>query len=138
MLSRNRQPYIKTQSTEQTKATILENSNTDDISSMIVDTLKLLSKNTENTKQSLKQLEEKFEYLEERQRKLEDQLGRYNTISNIADSDLSNIRNELKMLKRDKEITTTSIASNNTETPIMQGTGFASITPAYLRSLQNR
>ena len=138
MLSRNRQPYIKTQSTEQTKATILENSNTADISSMIVDTLKLLSKNIENTTQSLKQLEERFEYLEERQRKLEDQLGRYNLISNIADSDLSNIRNELKMLKRDKEIPATRTASNNTETPIMQGTGFASITPAYLRSLQNK
>lgn len=138
MLSRNRQPYIKTQSTEQTKASILENSNTADISSMIVDTLKLLSKNIENTTQSLKQLEEKFEYLVERQRKLEDQLGRYNTISNIADSDLSNIRNELKMLKRDKEIPATLTSNNNTETPIMQGTGFAAITPAYLRSLQNK
>jgi len=138
MIGRNRQPYIKPQSSEQTKSTIPENSNSDDISTMIVDTLKLLSKNIENTKQSLKQLEEKFEYMEERQRKLEDQLGRYNTISNIADSDLSNIRNELKMLKRDKESPQPSVTNYNTKDPIMEGTGFASITPAYLRSLQNK
>jgi hypothetical protein len=142
MLSRSRQPYIKTQSPEKIQPTVVENSKTEDVNSMLVDTLKILSKNIESNKQTLALLAEKFEYLEVRQQKLEEQIGRYNAMSNLTDSDLSNIRNELKLLKRDKEkekeIVKPNISVNNLEAPIMQGTGFASITPGYLRSLQNR
>lgn len=138
MLNRNRQPPVNRQSIEKTNTTVSENSNTDEISTMIVDTLKLLSKNIESIKQTIKDLEERLEYVDSRQAKLEDQFGRYNTISSYTDSNLSSIRNELKILKKDKDNPSTAPVSNTIDVPIMQGTGFASITPGYLKSLHNR
>lgn len=138
MLNRNRQPYINKQANENTQPKVLVNSNSDEISAMIVDTLKLLSKNVESIQKAINSLEERFEYLDARQRKLEDQINRYSSISNYTESDLSSLRNELKILKQGKEKPNTPREFNDNEAPIMQGTGFASITPGYLKSLQNR
>lgn len=138
MLNMNRQQYISKHSSEKINIPSPSNTNADEVRTMIVDTLKLLSKNVDGINQSIKAIEEKLEYLDIRQRSVEDQVSRYKTKANVTDSDLSSIRSELDGIRREKRVHPAAIDQELNSTPMMPGTGFASITPEYLKSLQNR
>lgn len=104
---------------------------------MIVDSLKMLSRSIDELKQSLNALEEKVEYIDVRQRKLENDVEKYNTRHRANEADIVGLRSDLETYRKagphpvyESEI--------NLDKPLMPGAGFASVTPGYLRSLHQK
>ncbi|MCX7842812.1 MAG: hypothetical protein N2489_07025 [Clostridia bacterium] len=139
MYMRNRRPYIP--GPEPEKAPIADSvpsaSAEDALRATLVDSLKLLSKTLEELKQSIKLMEQKIEYMDTRQRKLENDMDRLASSSRTAEMDLLNMKNDMDLLRRENARSSCA-AHEHPDRPVMQGTGFASVTPSYLRSLQRR
>lgn len=77
-----------------------ENTDTNDFHTMIVNTLDVLSRNVGEIKQSIKDLSEKFEVLNAKQKQITIETDKWDIKSSMVDSDLAKIKNELETLKR--------------------------------------
>ncbi|MCX8130443.1 MAG: hypothetical protein N3I35_10125 [Clostridia bacterium] len=123
--------------------------------SEVLNTLKMLSSDVSEIKRFMTELDAKLVLLENSQKQFELELGRYSSKLAITDSDLLKIistLNETKQLhevnnqtngkpapltvEAPVEVVNTQVLSSNT--PIMPGAGFASITPEFLRNLQKK
>lgn len=134
-----RRPYINNQFPERTPLPDNSSGSMDQnaVRSMVVDSLKMLSRDLEEIKQSLSELEEKLEYLDSRQRKTENDIDKFNTKFRAYEADLVSLKSELEALPR-KNTSPSHQSSVDMDKPMMTGTGFASVTPNYLRSLQQK
>ncbi|MCX7708230.1 MAG: hypothetical protein N2484_00080 [Clostridia bacterium] len=136
MMRNSRRPYISAPQPEQPSITVsnLSQVNEESLKALIVDSLKALSRNIDELKQSMKEIEDKLDYLDSRQRKIEGDLERSATKSRAAELDLHTLRTELEAYRKGSSYPTYSPESpENMDRPMMPGTGFACVTPNYLR-----
>ncbi len=93
----------------------------------------------EEFRKSMNLLEEKLEYMDMKQKKLENQIEKYVSRLKMLDADIAAIQTELETSKNLRqntgETSQSSVASN---IPIMPGTGFACVTAEYLKNLKER
>ncbi|MFZ5989000.1 MAG: hypothetical protein ACOYWZ_18000 [Bacillota bacterium] len=144
MLSPYRRMYINRQQTENSSTESAENTDLVELKKLVTDTLELITKNVSEIKQSINQLNEKINNIEERQLILENQVDSQDSVRNsTSQTDISSIKTELELLKKEAYNNKhnpapdpRSAPSNNR--PVMPGSGFASITPEFLKNLNKR
>ena len=140
MFVNNRRQYTNRFQTSEITASTLQNMDIDSIKTMIVDSLKMLSKSIDEIALSLKEVEEKLDAHDVRLKRTENQVDKYGSKFTAIDSEFMGIRNEFETLKGYSQNISQDLISNNTysDKPVMLGTGFSNITPEYLRSLQRK
>lgn len=139
MIKNQRRPYIQSSQPEKTSAAASDTSTADEekLKSLIVDSLKALTKNIDDLKQSVKALEERFDHIDITRINFENELERLSANSRTVESDLLNVRNELEIQKREAVNRNYLYNSRiNMDRPMMPGTGFACVTPNYLKNRQ--
>ncbi|HEX2927603.1 MAG TPA: hypothetical protein VHP38_15320 [Ruminiclostridium sp.] len=125
-----------------------ENTIPGDFRLMVANTLKTLSRDNEELKQSISQVIKKIDAIEARQEKLGLDLEKYNIKVNLADSDLKSIKSQVETLKKVKEameirniqeyLPAEKSHVNNGSAPLMPGVGFANITADFLKNIQKK
>lgn len=143
MLINNRRPYMGRPMPERTQdgmsQSIPQNVDADSLKRLLVESLKQLNKSVEDLDKRIRVLEDKIDYLDTRLIKTEDKMNKYDSRYSATSSDLTCIRSELDSLRKNQEFANTYYYDDAADsTPIMPGTGFACITPEYLRSLAKR
>lgn len=144
MFLNNRRMYIN-RHPEANKQIEQEHSNdnnhkndTEDMKHLILDTFKNVSNSIKEINQSISKLNERIESLENRQLTLENQIDSDDTETRrISQSDISDLKSELEILKRSSsDIQSEKYEDSNK--PVMPGSGFANITPEFLRNLNKK
>jgi chromosome segregation ATPase len=102
MIRNQRRPYTQSPQSDAANMTVsnISGMNEDALKSLIVDSLKALSKNIDDLKYELKSLEEHFEYLDTRQRKIENDIEKSLAKSRATDADLISMRRDLEEIKK--------------------------------------
>ena len=153
----NRRPYTNREQPE--RNTIIQ-SHEDignykaELNAIIQDILKRIHKDIDEVKQYIKRVEEKIYKLESRQVKLENQLEEEDPVRRLSQSDLSSLRSEIEVLKREAAVmesksnhTQMSLESevnpitSNTyqgDKPVMPGSGFSYITADFLKNMNKK
>lgn len=119
------------------------NSNAGDVKKLILDTFKSINDsimdNIKEINRSISKLNERVESLENQQLTLEAQIDSEESGRNvISQSELSNIKTELELLRRDSSPIRPEEKKELSNSPVMPGSGFSTITAEYLRNLNKR
>ena len=107
--------------------------------------LDFISKELDGLKSLLLEIESKIESFEIYQNRIEAELCRYNNNIGSLDEELNDIKEKLDSIPSAKAILVDSdeddvsinsfVPNNVSNTPIMPGSGFANITPEFLKNL---
>jgi len=117
--------------------------NAKDSKKLILDTFKSINdsitENINEINQAISKLNERVENLENQILMLESQIeSEESGRSRISQSELSNIKTELELLKRDSSKMQSEENREISNRPVMPGSGFSAITEEYLRNLNKR
>jgi hypothetical protein len=133
----NRRRYIPSQQPEATIETISRSRSTEIQEHSQSNIPESIIKAISELKQSIRELDEKSERLDSKQRKLEICIDSCLSKSGESETNLSDLKRELEYLKRNSENAGIGYKSNSySNKPIMPGLGFASVTSEYLKNLQ--
>ncbi|MCX7745967.1 MAG: hypothetical protein N2645_03605 [Clostridia bacterium] len=161
-----RRPYRPIRQPVKPEPAAIQNVDAENLKSVMLDSLRAVSKNIEELKQSIHEVNRKFEDLSSRQKKTETLMDVYKIFSGMSENSLTEIKKELEFLKKSREnsIVDPGLLQYNFQTagaveeavenrpdnqfetvspkqkdkPMMPGIGFASVTKDYLRNLQKK
>lgn len=123
----------------------LQSADTDMVRQAVTEVLTQINDSIRELKQFMINTGDKLEYLNTRQQQLESDMEKINKMSGSINLDLARVKSDFEEIQNSKapvKVLPVSsqapdpIPAQNNNTPLMPGSGFSSITPAYLQSLK--